>query len=119
MNFLLEIAYISLRTASPLLRWKKTPQIMLEKGKEKYIDDLRIIQLCEADLNVVLHTIWGHRLIRHATHHSALHPSQFALPGETCNNAVSNKVLFCDLSRQTLSRGSSLTLMPPLLLTAY
>lgn len=31
--------------------------------------------------------------------------SQYALPGETCNNAVLNKVLFYDLSRQTLSPG--------------
>jgi hypothetical protein len=31
--------------------------------------------------------------------------SQFAIPGETCNYAVLNKILFCDLSRQSLSPG--------------
>jgi hypothetical protein len=80
-------------------------QVMLEKGKGRYIENLRIIQLCEADLNFVLHVLWGNRLIRRACKHKALNPSQFALPGQTCNNAVLNKVLFFDLSRQTLSPG--------------
>jgi len=54
---------------------------------------------------MVLHSIWGHHLIRHATNNKALNNSQYAVPGQTCNNAVLNKVLFCDLSRQTLSPG--------------
>jgi len=44
-------------------------------------------------------------LIRHATYHKKLNTSQFTIPGQTCNNAVLNKVLFCDLSCQTLSSG--------------
>jgi len=36
---------------------------------------------------------------------SAFSTSQYAIPGQTCNNAVLNKDLFCDLSRQTLSPG--------------
>jgi len=63
------------------------------------------IQLCKADLNFILHTIWGHRLIRHALYHRGLDPAQYALPGHMCNNAVLNKTLFLDLSRQTLSPG--------------
>jgi hypothetical protein len=54
---------------------------------------------------MVLHIIWGRRLIRNALNHRALDTSQFALPEQTCNNAMLNKVLFCDLSRQTLSAG--------------
>jgi len=104
-QLIIDIAYISLSTASPLQRWQTASQVMLEKGKGKYIENLRIIQLCEADLNFVLHVIWGNRLIRHAFKNNALNPSQFALPGQTCNNAVLNKVLFFDLSRQTLSPG--------------
>lgn len=53
----------------------------------------------------MLHVIWGHRLIRHASRHQAIDPAQYALPGQTCNNAVLNKTLFFDLSRQTLSAG--------------
>lgn len=34
-----------------------------------------------------------------------LSSSQFVIPGQTCNNAVLNKTLFCDLSQQTLSSG--------------
>jgi hypothetical protein len=78
---------------------------MSEKGKGKFIENLRIIQLVEADLNFVLPTIWGHRLARHAMTHSAMNQSQYALPGQTCNNAVLNKLLYLDLSRQTLSPG--------------
>jgi hypothetical protein len=74
---------------------------MLERGKGRFIENLRIIQLCEADLNFVLHVIWGYRMIQHAKKHRALSSSQFAIPGETCNNAVLNKVLFFDLSRQS------------------
>jgi hypothetical protein len=34
-----------------------------------------------------------------------LDDSQFALPGLTCNSAICNKILFCDLLRQTLQSG--------------
>jgi hypothetical protein len=78
---------------------------MLEKGKGRFIDNLRIIQLCEADLNFVLHCIWGHHLIRHASNNKLLNTSQYTIPGQTCNNAVLSKTLFLDLSRQTLTPG--------------
>jgi hypothetical protein len=78
---------------------------MIEKGKGHHIENLRIIQLCEADLNFTLNIIWGNRLIRHATNEHALDKAQYALPGMTCNSAVWNKVLFCDLIRQSLSTG--------------
>jgi hypothetical protein len=104
-SLIVSIVQISLSTASPLKHWQTAPQVMLEKGKRRFIENLRIIQLCEADLNFVLHVIWGHRLIRHAKKHKSLSTSQYAIPGETCNNAVLKKVLFCDLSRQSLSPG--------------
>jgi len=78
---------------------------MIEKGKGRFVENLHTIQLCEADLNFTLHTIWGHRPIKQALCHSALDSSQFSILGQTCNNAVLNKVLFFDLSRQTLSPG--------------
>jgi len=104
-NLIFDIAQLSLITAFPLHRWNKASQVMLEKGKGRYIENLWIIQLCEADLNFVLHTIWGHRLIWHATTSKALNEFQYALTGQTCNNAVLNKVLFLDFSWQTLSPG--------------
>jgi hypothetical protein len=45
---------------------------MLEKGKGRLIENLCKILLCEADLNFVLQTLWGHQPICHATHHRAL-----------------------------------------------
>jgi hypothetical protein len=104
-EIVITIAQISLLTATPLERWSSASQLMLEKEKGSFIEHLRIIQLCEADLNFVLHIIWGHRLTRHALKHSALSTSQYALPGQTCHNAVLNKILYLDLSRQTLSPG--------------
>lgn len=104
-EIIISIAYLSLATETPLHRWQVASQIMIEKGKGRYVEDLRIIQLCKADQNFILHIIWGHRLIRHALHHKSLDPTQYALPGHTCNNVVLNKSLFLDLSRQTLSPG--------------
>jgi hypothetical protein len=65
---------------------------MIEKGKGRNIENLRIIQLCEADLNFSLNIIWGNRLIQAATKEDALDRAQYALPGMTCHSAVWNKV---------------------------
>jgi hypothetical protein len=80
-GLILDIAYISLTTASPLQRWQVVSQVMLEKGKGQFVENLRIIQLCEADLNFVLHTIWGHKLIHHAHKKGSLSSYQYALTG--------------------------------------
>jgi hypothetical protein len=102
---LLFIINISISTSSPIERWKQSIQIMLEKGKGIYIEHLRIIQLCEADLNFTLNILWGNRMIRSALKHKALDESQYAIPGQTCNSAVWNKILYCNLLRQTLQPG--------------
>jgi hypothetical protein len=104
-EILVMIINIAIITSRPLRRWKRSAQVMIEKGKGKYIEHLRIIQLCEADLNFMLNIIWGHRLTRHAVQHNQFNTSQYAIPGCTCNSAVWNKVLYCDLMRQTLSSG--------------
>ncbi len=54
---------ISLATSNPLHRWLHSAQVMIEKGKGNYIENLRIIQLCQADLNFILNVIWGNRMI--------------------------------------------------------
>jgi hypothetical protein len=102
---LLLIINTSIATSSPLERWKHSSQLMIEKGKGKYIENLRIIQLCEADLNFALNILWGNRMIRTALKNHALDESQYAIPGQTCNSAVWNKALYCDLLRQTLQPG--------------
>jgi hypothetical protein len=83
-------------SSHPLHRWKRSVQVMLEKGKGRYVEHLRIIQLCEADLNFVLKIIWGYRLIRSAQKEKQLDLSQYAVPGQTCHSAVWNKTLYCD-----------------------
>jgi hypothetical protein len=97
------ISHMSLLTSSPLLRWEHASQVMIEKGKGRHIENLCIIQLCEADLNFILHIIWGKILMRKALHH--LDKAQFAIPGQTCHNGFLNKLLYLDLSRQTLTPG--------------
>lgn len=79
--------------------------LMLEKCKDRFVEHLQIIQLCEADLNFVFHVIWVHRLTRQANKYSALNHAQYALLGQTCNNAIINKLLFLDLSGQTVTPG--------------
>ncbi len=100
---IVNIINIALITSRPLKRWKHSAQVMNEKGKGIHVENLRIIQLCEADLNFALNIIWGYRLTRHALKHKALHKSQYALPGLTCQSASWNKLLFCDLTRQTFT----------------
>jgi hypothetical protein len=78
---------------------------MLEKGKGRYMEHLRIIQLCEVDLNFALNIIWGYQLICHATNNRAFNESQYALPGSTCNSVAWNKTLYCDLMWQTHKSG--------------
>jgi hypothetical protein len=96
-EIIISLINISIATSRPLKRWKRSSQVMLEKGKGRHIEQLRIIQLCEADLNFALNIIWGYRLIRHAINNKAFNKSQYALPGSTCNSAVWNKMLYCDL----------------------
>jgi len=62
-NLIVNIAYISLVTGSSLSRWKTACQVMLEKGKGRFIENLHIIQLCD----FMLHTKWGYCLICHAS----------------------------------------------------
>ncbi len=59
-EIIIKLAQISLLTASPLTRWQTASQVMLGKGKGQFIEQNRIIQLCTADLNFILHVIWSH-----------------------------------------------------------
>ena len=91
---IINIAQISILVASPLNRWKRASQVMLEKGKGCFIENLRIIQLVKVDLNFILHVFWGKRLTRHAVNNNALHQSQFALPGQTCQTHLGTNFYF-------------------------
>ena len=99
------IAEIALRTGCPLDRWMNCTQVMLEKGKGNYINNLRIIQLLEADLNFVLRLVWGRRLNRAAKNKGIYDASQYAVPGSLCNSAALQKVLYLDLMRQCQETG--------------
>jgi hypothetical protein len=81
VDTLLFVINISIHTSTPLTRWKQSAQKMIEKGKGNYIENLRIIQLCKADLNFILNILWGNRMIRSALKHNALDASQYAIPG--------------------------------------
>mmetsp|Transcript_20247 Transcript_20247/g.28846 ORF Transcript_20247/g.28846 Transcript_20247/m.28846 type:complete len:299 (+) Transcript_20247:1613-2509(+) len=94
---LVEIAFI---THSPLPRWKYATQLMLEKGKGPAIENLRIIQLLEADMNWLLRSLWGRRLNHHAQAEGIYSEDQYAAPGKLCWSAILNKVIYFDLLRQ-------------------
>ena len=79
---------------------------MLEKGKGPAIENLRIMQLLEADMNWLLHFLWGKQLDRHALDAGIYNDAQFASPGKLCQSAIVNKVLFFDLLRQKRQFGA-------------
>lgn len=98
------LAETSLRMWRPLDRWLQCTQVVLEKGKGDYIENLRIIQLLEADLNFVLRLIRGRRLNRAAHGHRGImihHNMRCLVPYVTVQ-----KVLFADLLRQTHQVGA-------------
>ena len=66
----------SIFLGTPLTRWKKSIAVMIEKiqGNTK-INKLRLINIYEADYNLILKHFWPHK----ATHHA----EQFNLLGET------------------------------------
>lgn len=81
-------------------------QVMLEKGKGNHINNLRIIQLLEADLNSVLRLNWG-RLLNRAAHEQGLYnKAKYAVPGPLYIGAVLQKVLFAGMLRQTNQVGA-------------
>ena len=71
---------------------------MLEKGKGPGLENLRIIQLVESDLNFILGRVWGKRLCTPA---KCLDRAQYATTGQLCHSAALTTVLFCDVHRQT------------------
>jgi len=106
IRVLFDIVEIAFRTHSPLPRWKRSTQVMLEKGKGPGIENLRIIQLLEADMNWLLRFLWGRKLNHHARKEGVYHHSQFAVPGKLCGSAILNKVLYFDMLCQTRQCGA-------------
>ena len=105
-NTIIQVAATAVAVRQPLDRWLRCTQVMLDKGKGVYIENLWIIQLLEADLNFIIGFTWSKCLIQAAHQANLLNSSQYALPGKTCNCAVLKKVLFFDLLRQTQQAGS-------------
>ena len=106
IRVLFDIVNMAFQTHSPLPRWKRSTQLMLEKGKGPAIENLRIIQLLEADMNWLLRFLWGRKLDRHALVEGVYNEAQFASPGKLCISAILNKVLFFDLLRQSRQYGA-------------
>ena len=108
ISVLFDLVNIAFTAHSPLPRWRHATQLMLEKGKGPAIENLRIIQLLEADMNWLLRFLWGKKLDRHALAAGVYNDAQFASPGKLCQSAILNKVIFFDLLRQTRQYGALL-----------
>ena len=106
IRVLFDIVNMAFITHSPLPRWQHVTQLMLEKGKGPGIENLRVIQLLEADLNWLLRFLWGKKLEKHAQDNGVYNESQFASPGKLCQSAILNKVLFFDILRQNRHYGA-------------
>jgi hypothetical protein len=73
---ILQVAATAVMTKQPLDRWLRCTQVMLDKGKGVFINNLRIIQLLEADLNFILGYIWSKRLNQAAAKNDLFNTSQ-------------------------------------------
>ena len=81
---------------------------MLSKGPGMpKVEQLRVIQLFEADYNFVLRMIWGRRLVWNAQKYGVYMPAQRAQPGNLCITAALDKVLSYDMIRQTKKLAAS------------
>jgi hypothetical protein len=70
-------------------RWKTVVNVMLYKKPGIYlIDRLRVIHLFEADYNLVIGLIFGHRALYSDVKNQTIHPSQWAKPGRQCSDVV-------------------------------
>ena len=98
------IITFALQHCCPPHRWCRALQIWIEKkpGFPK-LDRLRIIQLLEADFNIVLRIIWGRRMVWHAEDNNALEhiPQYGSRPHKTPHSALYLKVLSYDYLRHT------------------
>ena len=93
-----KILQLSLWAAAPLPRWGHCILTMLEKGKGPGLENLRIIQIVESDLNFVLGEIWGKRLSNPSRGFEA---TQYAAKGKLCHSVALTTTLFYDIHRQT------------------
>jgi len=102
MEFHATIANFALEFSLPPTRWCRALQIWLEKDPgEPKINRLRIIQLLEADFNMVLKIVWGRRMVWHAEDSHALDrvPQFGTRPGKSPQDALLLKVLSYDYIR--------------------
>ena len=85
-----------------LPRWSQAVNVMIEKdpGLPK-VNRLRIIHLFKADYNLFLKTVWGSRLVRHATSMNLLNDGQHgSVPGRTTLDPIMlNQFLTTDMCR--------------------
>ena len=79
-------------------RWLHALQVMLEKIKgQPRLDKLRVIQLMEADLNMMLRIIFGRRLIHCSEDKQLFSPLQWgSRPNRSSQDAILMKRLTYD-----------------------
>ena len=80
-----------------LRRWSKAIAVMLEKGKGLRIDKLRIIQLIEADLQMLMRTIIS-PVANKVVYENQLNPSRYARKFTTTMNTLVEKCLVLESS---------------------
>ena len=89
-------------------KMEKSISLMMEKDKgSPKITRLRIIQLFEADYNMILSIVFGKRMIQFAQKHCKMNQSQYAAPGKQCQSAVLNKIITYDIMRLQRQRGAA------------
>jgi hypothetical protein len=90
LNLYYQVMSITSRLGKSLKRWKHISTCMIEKIKGcPRIDKLRVIQLYEADYNLLLKIIWSRRVIWNAHNQGKLHPGQSgSRPGRNAADVI-------------------------------
>ena len=85
-----------------LKRWQKVVAIMIyKKVKNIEIENLRIIDLFEADFNLLIGTIFGRRAMYNQIRNKTIHQDQHGRPGGECQDVIFTKLQHYTLSNLT------------------
>jgi hypothetical protein len=92
---------IVVRRGISISRWQHAINVMIEKDAGRpCIHRLRIIHLFEADFNLILKLLWGHRLVRRADEYKMINTGQYgSVPGKTAIELVMLNQLSNDICR--------------------
>ena len=85
-----------------LHRWKSVVEIMIYKKPGNIeLESLRIINLFEADFNLLIGIVFGRRAMSYQSKNKIIHKDQYGRPGGECPDVAFTKILHYHMSHYT------------------